>query len=247
MKYVNTEPQAPDNRCELCPVRHRAVCRALSGPPIRQLGSIMHHYNVARGSAIWHEGDDLRQFSIVVSGVVKLVSVLGDGRQQIVGLLFPSDWIGTVFSHTATTSAEAATDVELCSYDRGQFERVMKENPDLEHEILGEGRRRSRRGARLDGRARAPVGTGEAGKFPHAALSQMGCRPLRPCPTRLEHADRGDSLTRAEIADYLGMTIETVSRSFSKFRAAGLIELLDSRTMMIKDPDALRAIAEIGD
>lgn len=207
----------------------------------------MHHYNVARGSAIWHEGDDLRQFSIVVSGVVKLVSVLGDGRQQIVGLLFPSDWIGTVFSHTATTSAEAATDVELCSYDRGQFERVMKENPDLEHEIL------EKVVDDLDA-ARAwmaVLGRRSAQEKLASFLMQL-CRKwdVDHC-AHVQPASNMPTveipLTRAEIADYLGMTIETVSRSFSKFRAAGLIELLDSRTMMIKDPDALRAIAEIGD
>jgi CRP/FNR family transcriptional regulator, anaerobic regulatory protein len=246
LKHVHTSFALQHQTCQSCPARHHAVCRALNGTSIHRLGDVMVHRHIARGELVWHEADDIRQFSIIVSGVVKLVIVLPDGRQQIVGLLFPSDCLGRPFSHAARTAAEAVTDVELCSFGSGQFERVMSENPEIEHALL------ERTLDNLDDARMwmATLGRKTAREKIAGFLLQMSRRAdFDHCPDFKSGSNFPTvsiPLTRAEIADYLGLTIETVSRKLSKFRADGLIHLVDSRTIEICDPESLKDAAESG-
>ncbi|MGB9162924.1 MAG: Crp/Fnr family transcriptional regulator, partial [Rhodomicrobium sp.] len=72
----------------------------------------------------------------LTAGIVKLVKTLADGHQHIVGLLYPTDFMGQSLNKHHTYSAESATDVELCAYPRAAFEHFLKSHPELERQIF---------------------------------------------------------------------------------------------------------------
>ena len=243
-----SEPAVPDvvfdRRCENCPVRHHAICSALDNHGCHALSDIMIHKHYQRGEPLWSEEDEAHVFAIVVMGTVKLFKILANGRQQIVGLLFPSDCVGRAFSETQQTFAEAATEVEVCCFPRQQFENVLKQHPELEHALL------EKTLADLDNARDWMVALGRktAGEKVASFLLQMSlkseltrCPNDRPTPNYPVFAL---PLARSEIADYLGMTIETVSRNITKLRVSGVIRLIDGHTIEVCDPDQLARLSD---
>ncbi len=91
-------------RCESCAVRHRAVCGALERSEIERLNAIAHHKLLPPGQVILHDNAEMHYFANIVSGVVKLTKTLADGRQQIVGLQFASDFLGRPSARKAPTT-----------------------------------------------------------------------------------------------------------------------------------------------
>ncbi len=232
-----------DRRCENCPVHHHAICSALDNHKCQILSDIMVHKHFARGQPIWREEDQADLFAIVVSGAVKLVKMLSDGRQQIVGLLFASDCLGRTFAEKQQTFAEAATEVELCCFPRKVFERVLRRHPELEHALLEKTLRD------LDAARNWMVALGRKSASEKIAsfLLEMShrseltqCSLDRPTPDLPTFAL---PLARTEIADYLGLTVETVSRNFSKLKVSGIIRLIDGQTIEVRDPLRLAQLA----
>ena len=204
----------------------------------------MVHKHFVKGQPIWNEEDEANVFAIIVSGSVKLFKMMADGRQQIVGFLFSSDCVGSPFSETQHTFAEAATDVELCCFPRQKFERVLRQQPEIEHALF------QKTLNDLDSARDLMVALGRktANEKIASFLLEMSHRSeLTKCP----HDRPAPNLptfvlpfARSEIADYLGMTIETVSRKFTELRSSGVIRLIDAQTVEICDPDMLASIAE---
>jgi CRP/FNR family transcriptional regulator len=177
-------------------------------------------------------------FGIIVSGVVKLLHIAEDGRQQIVGLLFPGDCIGPTQPLIAHLVAEAATAVELCSFPRKIFEALQKRNPKVDSAIL------SHILLELDDtRAWTRILT------QRPALERVA-RFLVMIERRTRQPDKGQAsdslelpLLRTDLADYLGMTIETLSRQLTRMRSAGIIETSGRYGVRIKDWPRLRELA----
>jgi len=192
---------------------------------------------------MWGDEDDAHVIAIVVAGTVKLFKTLADGRQQIVGLLFPSDCFGRAFSETQHSFAEAAADVEICCFPRQKFEHVLEEHPVLERALL------EKTLNDLDNARDWMVALGRktASEKVASFLSEMGrkseltecaqSRPFHNLPIFLL------PLTRGEIADCLGLTEETVSRTLTQLRVSGVIRLIDTHIIEVCDPDVL---AELG-
>ena len=233
-----------DRRCETCPVRHHAICSVLNNQHSHALSDIMFHKHLKRDEAIWNDDDDAYFFAIIVSGVVKLSKILDDGRQQILGLLFPSDCFGRAFSETQKAFAEAATDVEICCFPRSKFEQALKQHPELETMLL------KKTLDDLDHARDWIVALGQKSATERVASflcemahksEQTKCayhRPSSNVPTFTL------PLTRKGIAEYLGLTVETVSRNFTKLKVNGIIRLIDAQTVQICDPDALADLSE---
>lgn len=228
--------------CSSCSIRDRAVCAALSDDDIARLNAISHFKHFPAGSVILRDHDELGYYANVVSGVVKLTKTLGDGRQQIVGLQFPSDFLGRPFRTRSPYFAEAASDVTLCTFERSQFERLVKETPDIERRLyqhtLDE----------LDAAQEWMVllGRKTAGEKVASFLlmiarrtAQIGSASSPSGSIKIELA-----LSRSEIADYLGLTIETVSRQITSLKRCGVIVLEGARMVVIPDPTKLERLAE---
>ncbi|HVX35713.1 MAG TPA: Crp/Fnr family transcriptional regulator [Hyphomicrobium sp.] len=231
-------------RCDTCAVRHRAVCGALSRAEIGRLNAIAHHRTVSQGQAIIADQDHVVSFANIISGVVKLTKTMSDGRQQIVGLQFASDFIGRPYRDRSVYEVTAVNDVHLCTYDRGQFERLVQEFPGFERRLFEntlDELDAAREWMLLLGRKSAEEKVASFILMVSKRLEAVGCRSGRPsAPPKFELP-----ITRAEIADFLGLTIETVSRQFSRLKAKKVIGLEGARTVVVIDAPHLEQVSSI--
>lgn len=191
---------------------------------------------------IW-EGEDSVLVANVINGVLKLSTNTEDGREQIVGVVYPSDFIGRPFGGTSGQSVTALTDASVCVFNRSDFDAFAREHPELEHKLLertlGE-LDRTRRWMLLLGRK-------SAGEKVASFLLELAERLDGPgCAISFEHP-KARTLTlpfsRQQIADVLGLTIETVSRQFTRMKNEGLIDLPSRREVTLLDHDGLIAQA----
>jgi CRP/FNR family transcriptional regulator, anaerobic regulatory protein len=225
--------------CQACEARHRGVCGALEPHQLVALAKTSSKRKVSAGSELVGDAEAVASYSNVLSGVVKLSKTLSDGRQQIVGLQFAPDFLGRPFKSESAVNAEAATDLSLCSFPKPAMDRVIAESPELEHRLLKQTLKE------LD-EARdwmVTLGRKTAGEK-IASFLLLIARNIDPTadPDR-----RGASftlpLTRADIADFLGLTIETVSRQMTKLRTDGVIEIENNRDVRVADLARLAARA----
>ena len=178
----------------------------------------------------------------VLSGVIKLSKTLSDGRQQIVALLFPGDFLGRPFRAEFPYTAETATEVQLCCFGRAYFEGFMQEQSDLKQIFLER---------TLDSVDAARdwmllLGRKTAQEKVAALLLTILQRTSRPCAD-CEHEPGRPlvlPLTRTEMADYLGLRLETVSRQLKQLEAIGIIKRLDPRRISVRDLTALTNAAD---
>jgi CRP/FNR family transcriptional regulator len=229
-------------RCDACAIRHRALCEALNRDELMALNRISVRKFVPKGQTILSEGEERSVFANIVSGMVKLTKSLEDGRQHIVGLLFASDFLGRAYRPDNPYFAEAATDVELCIFPTAGFERVLNSHPALEHRLLEltlSELDASREWMLLLARKTAAEKVASFLLMLAKRASNLGC-----AHSLKEQAIQIDlPLSRLEIADCLGLTIETVSRQMTKLRAAKVIELLNFREIAVPDLNLLKRAA----
>jgi CRP/FNR family transcriptional regulator len=123
-------------KCENCAINNRAICRAAPKDALEELNRISKIRKYEKGQTIIDQGADAIIVGNVVSGIVKVSNSFEDGSQQIVGLIFPSDFFGRVFDTQSRFSYEAATDVTVCTMARQDFENLLMRHPEIEHELL---------------------------------------------------------------------------------------------------------------
>lgn len=231
-------PQAL-GRCSTCAIRHHAICGALQNDELLRLNQIARNRSFAPGQTVMSDDDRAEFLANVISGVVKLAKTLPDGRQQIVGLLFAPDFVGRAYSQKNPYFAEAATAVELCCFPRDRFETLLKEFPGLEHRLFERTLNEldsAREWMVLLGRKTANE---KVASFLYllAKRAMMTDRPDQAAPSTSVLFEL--PLSRADIADYLGLTIETVSRQITKLRTHGQIELVNTQHISVPNIHAL--------
>ncbi|WP_057882483.1 Crp/Fnr family transcriptional regulator [Tsuneonella troitsensis] len=213
--------------CQACVVRSRAICADLDQDEIQVLNSIGRRRNLAAGEQLLWEGDEAIIVANVVRGVLKLSTQTSDGKEQILGLVYPSDFVGRPFGQITPYGVQALTEAEVCIFQRTDFDRFAREHPRLEHKLLERTLKeldRTRRWMLLLGRMTA---------------EQKLASFLLETAERAEPSSLTMPLSRQQIADVLGLTIETVSRLFSKMKMEGLIDLQSRRQVAILRPAEL--------
>ena len=168
--------------------------------------------------------------------------MLPDGRQQIVGLQFASDFLGRAFKDKATCHAEAVTDVELCIFPRKPFEALLNDVHDLEGRLFAntlDELDAARDWLLLLGRQSAREKVASFLLVIARRIPNIGCGAS-------EDVDRirfNLPLSRADMADFLGLTIETVSRQITRLKTDKLIEVEKDRTITVPSVSKLEAAA----
>jgi len=217
--------------CSSCEARHRGICGALAPDQLVTLAHTSSRHRFRVGEELLGDAENIERYSNVLSGVVKLTKSLSDGRQQIVGLQFAPDFLGRPLRAESAVNAEAATDVELCSFPRATIERMMAEQPDLKHRLLEQALKeldQAREWMVMLGRKTA------AEKV--ASFLLMIARNIDPAAAPERRSTVFDlPLTRAEIADFLGLTIETVSRQMTRLRTDGVIRIENNRHIIVDE------------
>lgn len=228
--------------CSECGVRDRALCASLDDEQLAALSSLGVQRQLVRGETLIRAGDPPLVCANLQTGVMKLCAVTASGEEAITGLLFPGDFIGRPFMGSADYDIVALTDVELCVFPRAAFERALHDHRRMEQLLLertlGE-LDRARRSLVTLGRASA--GARVAGFLDDIArrMAVSGCQPGSGPNGRAFDLP----LSRGEIADVLGLTIETVSRQMTRLRTAGLIDLPGGRSIVVRDAAGLASEA----
>jgi CRP/FNR family transcriptional regulator, anaerobic regulatory protein len=233
---VAANSDAPGGPCALCGARRLSVCSALVDDGLNRLARIADDVALGPGAALMREGDPANHLFSITSGAVRVYKLLPDGRRQIVGFLYPGDFLGFGAGDRYAFSAEALEPVTACRFRKAEYSRLVRELPDLEGALL------ERAGSELAAAQEQMLLLGRKTAQERLAsfLLDTSGRQHRAGgpPGRLRLA-----MTRAEIADYLGLTTETVSRITSRLKVSGLIRLLSLSEIAILRPDALQAIA----
>lgn len=227
--------------CEVCSIRPVGVCGALRGREIEKLNRIGHHRSFSSGQIILAEGAHAEFFGAIINGVVKLTKTLADGRQHIVGLLFPTDFLGRVFRAEHKYFAEAATDVELCCFPRQGFEKILSEHPALEDCLFRLALNEldaCQEWMLLLGRKSAEERVASFLLMIARRVPEFATHSTEKTPLRFELP-----LARADIADCLGLTIETVSRQVTRLKSDHVIELVSNREILVPQIARLEDVA----
>ena len=230
--------------CQACEVRHQGICGALDPEQLTKLSKHTTRKVVEAGQELHRGGDDADRCSNIMGGVAKLSKLMSDGRQQIVGLQFAPDMVGRTFTSESDSDSgvavEAATDVRMCSFPRSVIEDLMKDAPGLEHRL------HLQKLKELDEARDWMLTLGRKSAVEKVASF------LFLLATHVEPETQNEDgpvtldlpMKRSDIADFLGLTIETISRQLTNLRKRGLIEIRDRRTVIISDLDRLEAATE---
>ncbi|MEG8055457.1 Crp/Fnr family transcriptional regulator [Sphingomonas sp. 22L2VL55-3] len=194
-------------------MRDQALCSSLSDVELGALNTLGRRRKIARGQTLIWAGDESIICANLLSGVLKLVAATPDGREQIVGLLYPADFVGQPYAGQADFTITALTDLELCIFPRDAFERVLEDHSRMKRLLLQ--RTLAALGVartRILSLARQSAQEKIAGFLLDMAVraTATGCRATPDGPMTFDLP-----LTRGQIADVLGLTIETVSRQMT--------------------------------
>ncbi len=229
---------------ENCVVRNHAICKAVGPTAAAEFDRYSHLHTFKRGQMIVGQGEDSVLVGNIISGIVKLTVMTEEGDQQIVGLLYPSDFFGRVYSDKTRFSYEAATDVALCAIDRMHFERLMERHPEVEHELL------------VHTLHELDAARGWISLINNRTTMQRVCTLLfilmkrlpATVPANLDSSVINLPVGRRDIASFLGTTPETLSRSIQSLSRQGVIKIIEPNLFVLLDEPRLLAHAgELGE
>ncbi|MFK5997934.1 MAG: Crp/Fnr family transcriptional regulator [Rhodobacterales bacterium] len=228
--------------CLECPIKHRAVCAYCEKSEMQLLEAMKSYKTYPAGSSIILAGDEMDFVGSIVVGVARLSQTMEDGRRQMVGLLLPSDFVGRPGRSHAAFDVEATTDVTLCRFEQKPFEKLLKNIPNLRERMLEmalDELDAAREWMLLLGRKTA--------REKIASLLVIVAR--RQNINQMDNLANGVSfdlsLTREAMSEYLGLTLETVSRQINAFKKDGIITLEKKRHVRVND--FTRLLTETGD
>ena len=233
-------------KCQNCAVRAAALCSAVSEEAAAELGRSFHRRRVPAGQIIYGGEQQAKSFAIIVSGIVKLVNAKPDGRQQIVGLQFPADFLGHPQANHTTILAEAATDLDLCCFSGSHFENLMRDYPEIERILL----QRTLDDLDLARDWMFMLGRKTARERVASLLLLIAERMLNPVDGGKKPCESVQSgtfdlpLSRSEMAECLGLRLETVSRQMANLNAARVISASRTRVLCVHDMAELRRMSE---
>ena len=229
-------------QCGECPIRHRAVCAKCDSNELDELEQIKYYRSFEAGQSIIWSGDRMDFVGSVVSGIATLTQTMEDGRTQMVGLLLPSDFVGRPGRGTAAYDVVATTDMVMCCFRKKPFESMMLGTPHIAERLL------EMTLDELDAAREWMLVLGR--KTAREKIASLLSIIARRNATLHLFSTQGEitfdlPLTREAMADYLGLTLETVSRQISALKREGVIVLEGKRQVTIPDFD--RLLEEAGD
>jgi CRP/FNR family transcriptional regulator len=226
---------APDFPCQTCEVRDAAICKVLDDAELRQLNKISTAVKLDAGGTVFYEGDDSTCLFNVVRGSLRLSKLLPDGRRQVTGFLFSGDFLGLSIGGVYPYTAEAMTASSLCRFDRPSLTRMLDKFPKLEHQLLSLASNelaQAQDHIMVLGRKTA---TERIATVLLKLVDRIGKQGTSGCALDLP-------MTRSDLADYTGLTTETVSRTLSQMKREGLVDTIGVRGLHIPRIEALAGI-----
>jgi len=222
--------------CRSCEARHGGLCGVLNPTQLIELNRHSSRRKYDAGNELLGQGELVPYYANILNGVIKLSKMMSDGRQQIVGLQFAPDFLGRPFNAESAMTAEAATDVEICLFPRRVVDRMINDVPNMERKLHGQSLKEldeARDWMLTLGRKSAQE---KVASFLHMIATHID-------PENDDKSCFDLPLSRADIADFLGLTIETVSRQMTKLKKEGIIQIENNRHITVPDLNALNDAA----
>ncbi|WP_205481324.1 helix-turn-helix domain-containing protein [Sphingomonas arenae] len=224
--------------CHGCAARELALCGVLQEGELATFKSLGGHQQMSPGQPLFHEGDPTTQVFNITRGSLKIYKLLPDGRRQVMGFMFPGDFLGISISDEHAFTAEALEPTHMCRFARNRFDDFVEERPDMERRLY------SLAAHELAAAQAQMVLLGRKSAAERLAsffldLAQRAERLGRAPVTAIDLP-----MSRLDIADYLGLTKETVSRVLAQLKQKRLIRLVTLNRIEILDREGLDAIAQ---
>ena len=238
-RRIVVNPHCGTDHCIDCEARQSSLCGVLDDHDLGRLASLAQQMVIPAGQGFIEDGAPADSFYNVTHGTVRLYKLLPDGRRQVTGFAGPGHFLGLAVSTSYAFAAEAIDDVSVCRFSRPKLRALLTDLPLLERRLLD-------------------VAANELA----LAQEQMLLLGRKTARERLAsflfhllpehdqaHADAARSvrlhlpMPRADIADYIGLTVETVSRSFGVLKNERLIEITSATELLVRDVAGLHAIA----
>lgn len=229
-------------RCARCAGRSVSICNVIDDEDLPVLVAESSRVTVPAGRCFISEGVSAHDFYVLTGGRAKLFSLMPDGRRQIIGFAELGDFLGLASSDTYAFTAEALGDVTLCRFPHSSIDRLVERFPRLRCRLQKEASSelvKTQARLMLLGR-----------KTARERLASFLIEQASPCCAHGQTiTDEHGPLTlalpmsRTDIADYLGLTIETVSRTFGLFKKEGLISVKGASAATLLKPGRLSDMA----
>lgn len=234
----HVDPLPGGHPCQGCEVRDKAVCGVLGCEDLAQFRNMGWTLKLAAGQTLFHEGDPATRVFTLGSGTLKLYKLLADGRRQVTGFLHPGDFLGISIDDEHAFSAEALEPSQLCWFPRGRFDDFIEDHAAMERELYRMAAHELAAAQQqfvLLGRKSARE---RIASFLILLDRRAGGAPRSPADmVRLP-------MNRSDIADYLGLTKETVSREISGLKRNRIIRLEALDLVQILDRQKLELLAD---
>ena len=201
-----------------------------------KLNNFKTYRTFSKGETITYAGQEISHVGTFVSGIASIAQMLVDGRRQIMGMLLPSDFIGRPGRHISQFDIVASSEVMLCRFEMSLFEKILTNSKSLGPRLLEMTMNEldsAREWMLLLGRKSA--------RERIASLFYMIATKAK----ELEENSRGNVgdfellVTREELADLLGLTVETISRQITALSRDGVIKLQGQRKVVVPDLNQL--------
>ncbi|PKP71549.1 MAG: hypothetical protein CVT83_02815 [Alphaproteobacteria bacterium HGW-Alphaproteobacteria-5] len=238
-KLVEADPatgQVTGHPCFGCPARDAALCDALTLPErvaFRQLGN---RKLLSPDDTLCWQGDHAAYVYTVTKGVLRLSRMLTDGRRQIAGFAFPGAFIGVTLEDEHSFTVEAVTRAELCQCSRTRFDAFVERHPSMQQRLYS-----AAAGELAAAREQLVLlGCKTAVERLASFLLDMARHTPQPASGAICAAL---PMSRRDIADYLGLRVETISRELSALKAHRVIRMTGVHMLEIVDRDTLDRLA----
>ena len=222
------------NRCSICKVRTYSFCRCLDEDRLKDFSNVSFEKTFLNKQNIFLQNDQSDYLYNITEGNVKIYQLLDDGRIQIIGFLYPGDFFGSYRNNKYNYCAEAIGDLKTCVFNQKILDKYLDENPILAKELL------HKTSFELTlAQDRLTV----LGKLNAAERLVKFLLNISEQRNRIGWKNNPISLpmTRQDVADYLGITIETVSRELTNLKTSNIIKIITSKQIYLSNTEELKS------
>lgn len=214
------------------------IFTSLSNEDLAKVSAMIKHKKYSKGQALILEEQPSDTLYIIQQGQVKLLKITPQGKEQILHILTTGDFFGelNIFNsdELSNFSAYALKSTDICMLTKGDMEQLIQENPDISLKLL---KTITKRLAHTENLAQSLATKDPEIRIAYM-ISELGYKYGKP--------GKGQvivklPLSREEMANYVGVTRETISRKFSKFEQLGIIKINGTREITIRNMPMLNA------
>ena len=224
-------------RCAVCKIRSYSFCRCLPEEKLKYFSGISVEKEFKNKQTIFMQQEEANNLYNITKGNVKIYRLLSDGRIQIIGFLYPGDFFGSYKKGKYNYSAEAIGDVRLCVFKQETLDNYLEKNMNLAKELLHMTSHELTLAQDRIGVLGKMNANERVAKFILNISEQRARIGWQNNPVSLP-------MIRQDIADYLGLTLETVSREITRFKTSNLIKVMNSKQIFIVDKEKLATICQ---